>query len=165
MKNSSLYLVSACLVGGSTRYDGTARPIKSLISFLRNKSVLVVCPEIMGGLRVPRRPAQINCLSGKKTDSAVGEKVLAGQFSVRNQAGRDVTRHFLRGVQAVQSLVQSLPVQRAFLKSRSPACGSGSVYVRFPGRGGRQRTLIKLVRGNGVLAARLKKNKIKITSL
>ncbi|MEK7450130.1 MAG: DUF523 domain-containing protein [Planctomycetota bacterium] len=143
VKKLSLYLASSCLVGAATRYDGAASPIKSFISFLRNKSVLLVCPEIMGGLSVPRLPARIT-----GSFPASGEKVLAGRASVKTKNGRDVTVHFIRGAQLVQTLIKSFHIHKSYLKSKSPSCGYGSVY-----------------KGNGVLAALLKKNNIRIVSL
>lgn len=50
--------VSACLCGIAVRYDGSSRTDARLERLWREGLALAVCPECMGGLRVPREPAE-----------------------------------------------------------------------------------------------------------
>ncbi len=53
--------VSACLLGEPCRYDGEARPCEA-VRALREAGceLLPVCPEVLGGLAVPRLPSEID---------------------------------------------------------------------------------------------------------
>ncbi len=54
-------LISACLLGQPVRYDGRSCPFEcSFLTLWQAKGLLVpVCPEMDGGLAVPRPPAEI----------------------------------------------------------------------------------------------------------
>ena len=52
-------LVSACLLGENCKYNGTNNYNSKVISFLKGHEVIAVCPEVLGGLNVPRNPAEI----------------------------------------------------------------------------------------------------------
>ena len=69
-------IVSACLLGDNVKYDGTNNKNDELIKFLKNYEVIKVCPEVFGGLKVPRVPAEI-----------VGDRVI-------NKDGIDVTNEY-----------------------------------------------------------------------
>lgn len=51
-------LVSSCLVGTNCKYDGGNNKNEKLINYLKNKEVILVCPEQLGGLSTPRVPAE-----------------------------------------------------------------------------------------------------------
>ncbi len=108
-------LVSACLLGLATRYDGATKKNPKLFSLLDRYHVIPFCPEQLGGLPTPRIPAEL--VGGD------GLAVLAGRARVVNRAGKDVTEAFLRGAQEALKLVRLFGVRKAFLKSRSPSCG------------------------------------------
>ena len=59
-------LVSACLLGNPVRYDGVASNYKdeTLIRWLGQGRLVSICPEVAGGLPVPRPRAE----SIKRTD-------------------------------------------------------------------------------------------------
>ena len=89
----SKILVSACLLGDKVRYDGAGKPCLELLSFLKNKDIEVhkLCPEMLGGLPVPRIPAEID----EHTD-----KVL-------NKSGTDVSKQFLLGAESTLKYCQN----------------------------------------------------------
>ncbi|MDJ0624273.1 MAG: DUF523 domain-containing protein [Desulfocapsaceae bacterium] len=109
-----LYLVSSCLVGLCTRYDG-----KSLVNVpcqnrLCDNIYIPVCPEQLGGLTTPREAADI--ISGD------GHDVLAGRAKVITKSGVDVTAAFIHGAKQVLHIASSQAINGVFLKARSPSC-------------------------------------------
>ncbi len=76
-----------------------------------------VCPEQLGGLATPRRPA--NIVGGD------GHDVLAGRAAVIDADGRDVSARFILGAKQVLAIARAQNITLALLKSRSPSCGPG----------------------------------------
>jgi len=103
--------VSSCLLGARVRYDGRAKPSDSqILARWRAEGRLVpFCPEIAGGLPVPRPAAEI-----------VGDRVLTAE-------GADVTTFFVRGAELALEAAQAQGVRMAVLKEGSPSCGSGRI--------------------------------------
>lgn len=125
-------LISACLMGEACRYDGQGserRERRELLSTLLDKQLIPVCPEVEGGLPIPRPPAEIQ-----------DDRVL-------REDGSDVTLQFKLGSQICRDKGLEQGVGLAILKSRSPACGCGEVYD-----GSFTRTLVK---GNGIFTQSL----------
>lgn len=129
-------LVSACLLGSPVRYNGDHKQSDNVIlqRWLAEGRVVSVCPEVAGGLPVPRPAAEIAANAG-------AHAVIVGRAAVRDVNGHDVTAAFVAG--AEQTLQQALrhAVKVAVLKEGSPSCGSGYVYdgsfsgCRVPGQG------------------------------
>lgn len=140
---SNPVIVSACLLGVASRYDGTAAEDVSLIRHLAQRAVIPVCPEQLGGLPTPRPPSEIT--------EGSGEDVLDGKSSVMSEDGRDVTANYLAGAREVLKLATVLGAREAYLKRCSPACGWGQIK-----RGG------LTVPGNGVCAALLARHRIRL---
>ncbi|TDC62096.1 DUF523 domain-containing protein [Actinomadura sp. GC306] len=115
-------LVSSCLEGRRVRYDGAAKPVGAdLFERWRAEGRLVpFCPEVSGGLAVPRPPAEI--VGGD------GHAVLDGTARVRTDAGDDVTTEFLRGAHLALDTARRSGARIALLKESSPSCGSGRIY-------------------------------------
>ena len=134
-------LVSRCLLGEAVRYDGGhARLDHPLLARLRAAGRLVpVCPEVAGGLPVPRPPAEIS--------GGEGGDVLAGVAKVRTREGRDVTPAFLAGARAALAAARAAGCRFALLREGSPACGCTRIHDG--GFAGRTRP------GRGVAAALL----------
>ncbi|MBX6422850.1 DUF523 domain-containing protein [Thermosulfurimonas sp. F29] len=108
-------LVSACLLGLATRYDGKIL-FEPAVSSLKERYLLVpACPEQLGGLPTPRPAAEI--LEGD------GFAVLSGRARVVNRRGEEVTGAFVEGAREVLKICRFLGIKRAFLKARSPSCG------------------------------------------
>lgn len=116
-------LVSACLMGRRVRYDGRAKPVDdAAVERWRREGRLVVhCPEISGGLPVPRPPAEIE-------PGADAADVLAGRARILTPEGADVTEHFVSGARSALATARDHGVAVALLKQSSPSCGSREVY-------------------------------------
>ncbi len=140
-------LISACLAGERVRYDGQLSPLDHpLIRQLALQDRLVkFCPEMAGGLPMPRPPAEI--VSGS------GQDVLTGHAPVKTIQGEDVSRAFISGAEQALSLAVKQGVKAAILKQRSPSCGKSEIYdgtfsgTRIPGTG----VTAALMRQHGIL--------------
>jgi uncharacterized protein YbbK (DUF523 family) len=108
-------LVSSCLVGLCTRYDGRSKPNPDCIRALADFCYIPVCPEQLGGLATPRPPADI--VGGD------GKDVLQNRARVVRRDGIDVTEQFVAGARAVLQIARDQDVTLALLKARSPSCG------------------------------------------
>lgn len=123
-------LVSACLVGRPVRYDGRAKPVAdTLLDRWRAEGRLVVhCPEVAGGLPVPRPPAEIE-------PGGTAADVLDGRARILTPGGDDVTAYFVAGARAALAFARDRGVTVAVLKESSPSCGLHEVYDgTFTGR-------------------------------
>jgi uncharacterized protein YbbK (DUF523 family) len=148
MRRIDGYLVSACLLGICTRYDGGCCPVPQLIQLAARGLAVPVCPEVAGGLPIPRPPAEI--IGGD------GQAVLDGQARVLTIDGQDVTEAFLTGARQALETAQRLGIRRAVLKDDSPSCGLRRIYDgTFSER---------MVPGQGVTAALLQRNGITVLS-
>ena len=129
-------LVSACLLGRPVRFDGRAKTSDDeLLARWREEGRLVpFCPEVAGGLPVPRPPAEIEGGRG-------GAAVLAGEARVLTADGTDVTEAFLAGARAALKVAQEHGARIAILKEGSPSCGSLRIHdgnfrgTAVPGQG------------------------------
>jgi len=143
-------LISACLVGEPVRYDGKQKRVGHLlIQEWESRGILVpFCPEVAGGLPVPRPAAQI--VNGEGRD-VLGQKAWA-----RTSTGEDVTRKFIHGAEAALDLVRTNAIKIAILKEKSPSCGSAWIYDgTFENR---------LIQGMGVTTAVLRANGVLVFS-
>lgn len=52
-------VVSACLLGENCKYSGGNNENKAVLNFVKDHELIPVCPEALGGLPVPRMPAEI----------------------------------------------------------------------------------------------------------
>ncbi len=113
--SNDLYLVSACLVGLCTRYDGKTKANQECLNLLQNKIWIPICPEQLGGLPTPREAADI--INGN------GDDVLAGRCHVLTKSGANVSKEFIKGAEQVLLLAKAQKnIKRIFLKSGSPSC-------------------------------------------
>lgn len=110
----SACLVSSCLIGLCTRYDGRCKTDTSCINALHQSIWIPVCPEQLGGLPTPRERASL--INGD------GHDVLQGTARVVTESGRDVTESFIRGANQTLQLAKTKAITAAVLKSRSPSC-------------------------------------------
>ncbi len=116
-----VFLVSACLLGLRTRYDGASKANDWVLSLTSKHLLIPVCPEQLGGLSTPRPAAQIW--------GGDGGAVLNGTAKVILETGEDVTEEFLRGAAEVLRLARLYKIEGAFLKARSPSCGLSKLGV------------------------------------
>lgn len=135
-------LISACLTGEPVRHDGGAARVNSgiLERWRAEGRLVLICPEVAGGLAVPRAAAEI-----QEPGSEVPR--------VMDLDGKDVTAEFLAGARQALEVAQREGIRVAVLKDGSPSCGSTFVYdgtfrgVRVPGRLG---VTAALLRANGI---------------
>lgn len=140
-------LVSACLLGLPTRYDGASKRNERVLRLIREKGLIPipVCPEQLAGLPTPR-PATCFCRGD-------GAAVLDGTGTVMNGEGSIVNETFLRGAVETLKIAQLAGCTQALLKERSPSCGVHQVYLAD-----------QPVAGQGVTAALLGRNGLKVFS-
>lgn len=132
------YIVSACLCGEKCRYDGKSSLSEKIKKQCDEGIALMVCPELEGGLAVPRHPCEIK--NGR----------------VINTQNEDKTENFVAGAKKTLDLAKKYNIKKAILKEKSPSCGSKFIYD-----GSFSRTLIK---GKGITASLLYENGIEIIS-
>ncbi|HMQ10322.1 MAG TPA: DUF523 domain-containing protein [Oligoflexia bacterium] len=116
-------LVSACLLGEKVNYLGTDNKVEHTIfdQWQAEGRCVVLCPEVAGGLPVPRPACEI------KGDGS-GLAVLKGEAKVVSQTGDNFTQAFLAGAQIALDLCKKYQIKLAILKAGSPSCGSQKVY-------------------------------------
>ncbi|RMH05262.1 MAG: DUF523 domain-containing protein [Planctomycetota bacterium] len=126
-------LVSACLLGEDTAWDGRDNTVPALVAALHRARVeiLSLCPEMLGGLPARRPPAE--------PERGDGRLVAAGRARILTRGdGRDVTDAFLAGAREAAARAVAAGVRYAFLQERSPSCGvawthAGGATVPGPG--------------------------------
>lgn len=129
-------LVSACLLGENCKYSGGNNRNEAVLRYVKGHEVIPVCPEVLGGLPVPRPSAEIVC------------------GTVRTADGTSVDREFRLGAEKALALAKESGAELAILQPRSPSCGKGTVYDGTFSK--------KLVDGNGVFCALLLENGIPV---
>jgi uncharacterized protein YbbK (DUF523 family) len=115
-----MLIVSACLAGEKCRYTGDGFDCPELRKLVEEGKAVPVCPEVLGGLPVPRDPNEI--VGGDGFD------VLDGRAWVLTSGGEDKTDVFLRGAGEVLAIARKHGARVAILKERSPSCGSSMIY-------------------------------------
>ena len=139
IENKPCIVVSACLMGMCVRYDGIVKNTLSCLDKLSEKYRLVpVCPEMLGGLGIPRLQSEIK-----------GGRVI-------NIEGKDVTEQFKKGAEEAYKIFKENNAEFALLKESSPSCGVNTVYDgTFTGR---------KINGYGITAGYFKEKGIKVIS-
>lgn len=128
--------VSACLLGENCKYNGGNNYNKKLVNFVESYEVIAMCPEVLGGLVIPRPSAEI--VNGL----------------VRQKNGISVDNEFKKGAQKALNIIKKNKIGLVILQSRSPSCGVNNVYDgSFTG---------KLIEGKGVFARILEENNIEV---
>ncbi len=129
-------MVSACLLGQKCKYNGGDNFNEKAAAFISGHEVISVCPEVAGGLPVPRVPCEI--VNGE----------------VINRAGESRDAEFRRGAEKCLTLAKKHNIDMAILQSRSPSCGVKQIYDgTFSGR---------LIEGSGVFASLLMENDFRV---
>ena len=132
-------MVSACLLGRKCKYNGGDNYSEKVTEFIRGHEVFSVCPEVEGGLSVPRIPCEI--VHG----------------IVMNKQGENKDKEFKDGAEKCLQKALIENVDLVILQSRSPSCGVRQIYDgSFTGN---------LIEGKGVFAQLLEENGIKTMDL
>lgn len=135
-------LISACFLAQKVRYDGKIKQIPHpIIESWRNQNRLVtVCPEVAGGLAIPRPPAEYHPLLGR----------------VITISGEDVNDAFNLGASTALALCKKFQIKYALLKESSPSCGSTNIYDGSFSS--------KKINGEGITTKLLRTNNIQVFS-
>lgn len=129
-------LVSACLLGENCKYNGKNNYSERVVKYLEGHELILVCPEVLGGLPTPRDPSEI-------VDGVV-----------TNCKGVNVDMQFWKGAKEAFRIAEENSIDLAILQSRSPSCGVRQIYDgSFTG---------KLIPGQGVFAQLLEKNGFRV---
>lgn len=125
-------LVSACLLGLPTRYDGETKRSQAVIDYLQRENLtpVPVCPEQLAGMTTPRDKTFFQ--------SGDGTAVLAGTGEAVSENGKSMNEIFCRGAKLTLEIARLSGCRRALLKERSPSCGVHNVYLldnKVPGVG------------------------------
>ncbi len=108
--NKEKILISACLVGDNVKYNGGNNLSSYLDRLCEIYDLVPYCPEVEGGLKIPREPSEIK-----------GKKVI-------NKKGKDVTRSYEKGAEGALNICKYLGITKAILKENSPSCGVHYIY-------------------------------------
>ena len=131
-------LVSCCLDGYNTKYNGGNNYQSKIEDLKKRYKFIYVCPEVVGGLSIPRNPSEIS-----------GNKVFSNK-------GIDVTYEYEKGAKLALFLVKKYNIRKALLKESSPSCGKSLIYDgTFKG--------VK-IKGQGITARLLSENGVEIFS-
>lgn len=138
MESNYEYIISACLCGEKCRYDGKEFTLSQAKELIDNGKALMICPEVLGGMSVPRSPCEI-----------VGDKVI-------NKNKEDKTINFKDGAIRVLEIANEYGIKKAILKEKSPSCGSNFIYDGNFNN--------KLIHGEGITTKLLRENGIQVIS-
>jgi uncharacterized protein YbbK (DUF523 family) len=143
----NLILVSACLLGIQTRYDGQSKGNEKVLSYLEANGLIPVpvCPEQLAGQPTPRPATRF--VSGN------GEQVLDGIGSVVSITGSDMNDSFVRGARETLKIARLCGCTQALLKERSPSCGVHQIYLGD-----------RIIAGHGVSCALLRREGLHVCS-
>ena len=103
-------LISSCLLGTNVKYNGKNNYVEGIYKLKDLYDLVIVCPEVMGGLSIPRIPSEI-----------INDEVI-------NKEKINVTKEFNKGKDIVLDLVKKYDIKKALLKDGSPSCGSTYIY-------------------------------------
>ena len=123
-------LVSACLLGENCKYNGGNNFSSAVAEFVKDKEVILICPERLAGMGCPRPPIEI--VDGMLMDCH----------------GNNVDAAMRAAVEKAMDTIKEEQILCAVLQSRSPTCGVNRIYDgSFSG---------KLISGSGIFAQALK---------
>jgi uncharacterized protein YbbK (DUF523 family) len=103
--------VSACLLGTNCKYNGSNNLNLDVINYIKGKEVVLICPEVFGGLTTPRIPSEIQA-NGR----------------ILSKEGLDVTENFNRGKEITLELLKKNKCRHVILKDGSPSCGYKEIH-------------------------------------
>ncbi len=122
-------LVSACLLGENCKYNGKNNRNQAVLDFVQHHEVIPVCPEVLGGLGVPRPCVELR------------------EGVAFNNRGENLDAAFHQGGDRALAQIEGQEIDIEILKYNSPTCGVKQIYDgTFTGR---------RIDGQGMLAAAL----------
>lgn len=103
-------MVSACLAGENCKYNCGSNRNDMVRALMEKNEVIMICPEVMGGLPTPRVPSEIR------------------NGIVMAKDGRIVDREFRKGAEICLAEALREKPDLIILQSRSPSCGVKQRY-------------------------------------
>ena len=129
-------IVSACLLGRNCKYSGGNNRNEAVLSYVKGREVIPVCPEVAAGMPVPRPPVELR------------------EGRVITCEGKDLDAVYRAGVARTLKEIEGEEIACAILKAKSPTCGVHEIYDgTFSGQ---------KIKGRGILAEALVKAGIRI---
>jgi uncharacterized protein YbbK (DUF523 family) len=128
--------VSSCLAGMDCTFRGKNHLITTIKEMVDNKEAILICPEVLAGMSIPRDPCEIK-----------GDKVISN-------TGEDHTKEYYDGAYKALQILQEHNIEVVLLKAKSPSCGKGKIYdgtfqhVLVDGNG----ITVKVLEENGIIA-------------
>ena len=132
-------VVSACLTGENCKYNGGNNCNQKVLELMERHEVISVCPEVLGGLPVPRIPAEI-------VDGVVMTK-----------EGQKVDFCFRSGAEAALKIAKEHQAELVILQSRSPSCGVKQIYDGSFSK--------RIIDGQGIFAKLLLQNGFRVLDI
>ncbi len=117
-----IYMVSACLLGIETRYDGKSKLNKDVLRLCENNICVPFCPEQLGGLPTPRPPCYFIGGDGR---SVIEKKAKI----VEKESKIDRTLNFIRGAEESLKIAKIVKPDKVIFKDGSPSCGVNRVDI------------------------------------
>jgi uncharacterized protein YbbK (DUF523 family) len=131
-------VVSACLLGERVRYDGGDKRDPRVEAAVAGRTVLPLCPEVLGGMGCPRPPVHF--------ESGDGEALLEGFGRAVDDKGLEASGGLLKGARRADELARLAGAREAILKERSPSCGLHAIHTAGGVREGKGCFAAQLVR-------------------
>lgn len=128
--------VSSCLLGINCKYNGKSNYNEEIVKLKEKYELIPICPEVLGGLPIPRVPSEI-----------INNKVI-------NQEGMDVTKNYIEGANKALQILKDNNIKIVILKAKSPSCGKDEIYD-----GTFSHTIVK---GNGITSKLFLDNNITV---
>ena len=128
--------VSSCLAGVKCTFRGDDNLIEIIKEMVARKEAIMICPEVLGGMSIPRNPCEIR-----------NNKVI-------DITGEDKTMEYILGAKKSLEILQKHDIDVVLLKAYSPSCGKNKIYD-----GSFTHTLID---GDGITFQMLEKNGIMV---
>ncbi len=127
-------LISACLVGENTRYDGKSNYLPIVEKLKEKYDLIPFCPEMAGGLSVPRDPCEIKGLD------------------IVTKEGVSKAKEYNLGAKKALEACKLFGIRIAILMESSPSCGVRNIHdghfnkTKIPGKG----VTTRLLESNGI---------------
>jgi uncharacterized protein YbbK (DUF523 family) len=137
-----MIIVSSCLCGINCKYNGKNNLNENILKLVNEGLAVPICPEQLGGLKTPRKPAEIIEENGK--------------LKVVTSEGTDVTKEYIKGAKRACEIAKLVGAKKAILQRRSPSCGLNKIYDGSFSK--------KLISGNGITVRLFLENGIEVIS-
>lgn len=127
-------LISACLVGENTRYDGKSNYLPIVEKLKEKYDLIPFCPEVAGGLSIPRDPCEIKGLD------------------IVTKDGVSKAKEYNLGAKKALEACKLFGIRIAILMESSPSCGVRNIHdghfnkTKIPGKG----VTTRLLETNGI---------------